>query len=128
MEPRGPANERVNVKQFNQTRRRPRGGPHAHPGAQAHKKEPRPQPGLRVVLCCVGESLGLANVDAVLDALGELDGAGREGEQGVVLADAHVVTGVDVGAALADENLAGLHELTAVALGAEALSLGIAAF
>mgnify|MGYP000199439213 CR=1 FL=1 len=63
----------------------------------------------------------------VLLALGELDGAGLEGEQGVVLADTDVLTRVDVGAALTDENLAGLHGLAAIALGAETLSVGIAA-
>ena len=73
------------------------------------------------------ETLRLADVHAVLDALGELNGAGSEGEQGVVLADAHVVTGVDVRAALTDENLAGLHGLAAVALGAETLGVGITA-
>ena len=42
----------------------------------------------------------------MLDALSELDLTGLEGEQGVVLADADVLTGVDVGAALTDVDLA----------------------
>ena len=49
------------------------------------------------------------------------------GEQGIVLADTDVLTRVDVGAALTDENLAGLHGLATIALGAETLSVGIAA-
>src|SRR5579859_5037652 len=38
----------------------------------------------------------------------ELDLAAGEGEQGVVLAAAHVQAGVEVGAALADDDLAGV--------------------
>ena len=47
-------------------------------------------------------------------------------DRGVVLADADVLAGVDVGAALTDEDLAGLDVLAAEALGAEALRLRVA--
>lgn len=63
----------------------------------------------------------------MLSTTGELDLALGQSEQGVVLATTHVLTGVDVGAALTDENLAGLHELTVETLGAETLTAGVAA-
>lgn len=63
----------------------------------------------------------------MLSTTGELDLALGQSEQGVILATTHVLTGVDVGAALTDENLAGLHELTVETLGAEALTAGVAA-
>src|SRR5690606_41808960 len=50
-----------------------------------------------------------------------------EREQGVVLADADVVAGVVLGAALADDDVAGEHELAAVALHAEAFRFRVAA-
>ena len=43
------------------------------------------------------------------------------------LADAHVGAGMDVGAALADQNVAGQHELTVAPLHAQALGLGVTA-
>src|SRR5690606_21114544 len=55
----------------------------------------------------------------------ELDGARGEREQGVVAAAAHTVTGVDLGAALADEDLARADGLAAEALDAEALGVGV---
>src|SRR5438477_12779629 len=61
---------------------------------------------------------------AALDA--ELHGAGREGEQGVVPAAADVLAGVEVRAALPDEDLAGVHDLPAEPLDAEALRVGVA--
>src|ERR1700710_681346 len=57
----------------------------------------------------------------------ELDVAGDQGEQRVVAAAADVQAGVEVRAALADEDLAGVDELTTEALHAEALSVGVAA-
>ena len=51
----------------------------------------------------------------------------RGGEQGVVAADAHVHTGVNVRAALTDKNVAGLDELAVGALGAKALGLRVTA-
>ena len=51
---------------------------------------------------------------------------GLEREQRVVAATADAVTGVEVGAALADEDLAGLDDLAAEALHAEELRVGVA--
>ena len=56
----------------------------------------------------------------------ELDGAGCLGEQGVVAATADVDAGVEVGAALTDEDLAGLDDLAAEPLDAEPLGVGVA--
>src|SRR6266567_733967 len=58
-------------------------------------------------------------------APGELNRAADQREQRVVAADA--LAGVEVRAALADEDLARVHDLTAVTLDAEALGLGVAA-
>src|SRR5581483_4010242 len=57
----------------------------------------------------------------------ELDLAGGEGEERVVAADADVLTGVDAGAALADDDGAGVHLAAVEDLHAEPLGLGIAA-
>lgn len=57
----------------------------------------------------------------------EANCAAVSGEQGVVSALAHVHTGVDVGAALTHQDVAGLDELTVGTLGAKALGLGITA-
>lgn len=57
----------------------------------------------------------------------EAHNAVRLGEQGVVGADAHVLTGVDVGAALTDQDIAGQNVLSVGALGTKALGLGITA-
>src|SRR5262245_39414368 len=57
----------------------------------------------------------------------ELHGAGRQREQRVVAATADVRTGVEVGAALADDDLAGADDLAAVPLDAQALGVGVAA-
>src|SRR5665213_2494130 len=46
----------------------------------------------------------------------ELDGAFLEGEQRVISADADVEAGVELGAALADDDRAGGHELPAIRL------------
>ena len=55
-------------------------------------------------------------------ALGaELDVAADEGEQGVVTATPDTGAGVEVGATLTDDDLAGVHQLAAVTLHAEAL-------
>ena len=55
------------------------------------------------------------------------DLAVNQGEQGIVAALAHVLTGVNVGATLTNQNVAGQHELTVGALDAQTLGLGIAA-
>ena len=57
----------------------------------------------------------------------ELDGACLEGEQRVVAAAADAAARVEVGAALADDDLAGVDELAAVPLDAEPLGVGVAA-
>src|SRR5580700_1468786 len=48
-------------------------------------------------------------------------------EQRVVAAPAHTLAGVEVRAVLADDDLARVHQLAAVALDAEALGLGVTA-
>src|SRR5690606_38888961 len=58
---------------------------------------------------------------------GEGHRARLEGEEGVVLAPADVVAGVEVGAALTHDDHAGLDDLTAEALHTEALGVGVAA-
>src|SRR6478609_7970998 len=56
----------------------------------------------------------------------ELHGAGGGREQGVVAATPDIDAGVEVGAALADQDLAGLDDLTAEPLDAESLSIRVA--
>src|SRR5699024_3343013 len=51
----------------------------------------------------------------------ELHGAGSQSEEGVVSSTADVGSGVELGSALADEDLAGLDGLAAEALDAEVL-------
>mgnify|MGYP006883611496 CR=1 FL=1 len=58
-------------------------------------------------------------------ALAELDGAGGQGEQGVVATDANVLAGVELGAALADDDGACVHGAAAEDLDAQALGVGI---
>ena len=60
---------------------------------------------------------------AVLTLALELDGTVNQGEQGVILADAHVDTGMDVGASLANQNVAGQNGLTVGTLHAQTLGL-----
>jgi hypothetical protein len=48
-------------------------------------------------------------------------------EQGVILADTDVLTGMELGAALTDEDVARRDELAAIAFDAEAFRFGIAA-
>ena len=45
----------------------------------------------------------------------------HQSKQGIVAADAHVLTGMDMGAALTHQNVAGQNELTIGALEAETL-------
>ena len=65
--------------------------------------------------------------DAAAAAGAELDGARREREQRVVATAADDVAGVEVRATLTDEDLAGVDELAAETLDAEALSVGVTA-
>ena len=53
--------------------------------------------------------------------------AGSSGEQSVIVTAAHIVAGVEMSAALTDDDLAGLDELTAKTLNAQTLSIRIAA-
>jgi len=46
------------------------------------------------------------------------DTAALKGEEGIVIATAYVCTGVDFGAALADENITGQNKLTVCTFGA----------
>src|SRR4028118_288749 len=57
----------------------------------------------------------------------EGDRSRQQREQRVVAAAADTEAGVEVGAALAHDDLAGLDDLTAEALHAEALGVGVAA-
>src|SRR4051794_25557196 len=84
--------------------------------------EPRP-PHFPKCCCLLG---GRHDVDHLAAALlPELDSAGGDGEQGVVAAAAQVGAGVEVGAALADDDLARIHDLAAEALHAEALRVRV---
>src|SRR5690349_25127809 len=78
-----------------------------------------------------GTTSGVVTRDDVHDpaaaALAELDRTGREREQRVVATAADVEAGVEVGAALPDDDLAGADDLTAVPLDAQALGVGGAA-
>ena len=66
------------------------------------------------------------DVDDLAATLGaELDRTGREGEERVVAATADVGARVEVGATLTDEDLAREDNLTAEALHAEALCVGV---
>ena len=68
-----------------------------------------------------------ANLLAVGAHALELHLAVDEGEQGIIGAAAHVGAGMDLGAALLDQDVAGQHELTIGALDTQALGLGITA-
>mgnify|MGYP005605567777 CR=1 FL=1 len=62
---------------------------------------------------------------AILALALELDGTVNQSEQGVIAADADIDAGMDVGASLANQDVAGQNELTVSTLHAQALSLGI---
>ena len=64
---------------------------------------------------------------AILALTLELDGTVNQSKQGVILADTNVDTGMDVGASLANQDVAGQNELTISTLHAQALGLGITA-
>ena len=66
------------------------------------------------------------DVDRLAATLGaELDSTGLECEQGVVATASDVHTGVELGAALADQDLTGAHPLPAETLHTETLGVGI---
>ena len=64
---------------------------------------------------------------AVLALALELDGAVNQSEQGIILTNANVDTGMDMGASLANQNVASQNELTVSALYTQTLGLGITA-
>ena len=64
---------------------------------------------------------------AILTHTLELDSTVDQSEQGVVLADTNIGAGMDVGASLANQNVAGQNELTISTLAAQSLGLGITA-
>lgn len=64
---------------------------------------------------------------AILAQALETDNTVSLGKEGIVGADAHVLAGVNVRAALTHQDVAGLDELTVGTLGAKALGLGITA-
>ena len=71
----------------------------------------------------------LQSVDGALTAILahalELDGAVNQSKQGVVAADADIDAGMDVGASLANQDVASQNELTVSTLNAQTLCLGI---
>src|SRR5699024_1287384 len=67
------------------------------------------------------------NLLAILAQALELDGAVLQSEQGVVAALADVDAGMDVGAPLANQDVAGQNELTVGTLDAQTLGLGVTA-
>ena len=64
---------------------------------------------------------------AVLAQALETDNTVSLGKEGIVGADAHVLAGVNVRAALTHQDVAGQNKLTVSTLGAQALGLGITA-
>ncbi len=64
---------------------------------------------------------------AILSEMLEADGTVSKSEKGIVLALAYVGTRMDLGTALADEDVSGKNELTVSPLNAKAFGLGIAA-
>src|SRR5205823_12962396 len=72
-------------------------------------------------------SRGADDADGLASPLGtEFDGTGGRREQRVVATTTDVDAGVEVGAALADQDLAGLDDLATEPLDAEPLSVRIA--
>ena len=61
-----------------------------------------------------------------LIAAGVLDNAGDQSEQGVVLATADVLAGVEVGTTLTNKNLASIHGLASKTLATESLRMRVA--
>ena len=64
---------------------------------------------------------------AILALALELDGTVNQSKQGVILADTNIGAGMDVGASLANQNVAGQNELTVCTLCTQALSLRVTA-
>ena len=67
-----------------------------------------------------------SDMDLALGSVGELQDAFLQGEQSVVTTPADVVSGMDVGAALADDDVADADFFAGETLHAKALGFGIA--
>ena len=67
-----------------------------------------------------------ADMHATLHAASKLEGAVAQREQGVVLASADVLAGMELGAALTNDDVAGANMLTAEHLHAESLCVRVA--
>ena len=98
-------------------------------GSDVHTKlEKEPRTGAfgalskQLLLGSVNRSL-LTILTLALETQNAIDG----GEQGIIGADTDIHTGMDVSAALANQNVAGLDELTISALGTQALGVGVTA-
>src|SRR5690606_40858838 len=72
-----------------------------------------------------GDNAHVATTEGALDF--ELDHAVHFREQGVVLADANAVAGVELGTALTHDDVAGLDDLAAIQLHAKAFTFRVAA-
>jgi hypothetical protein len=83
-----------------------------------------PAPPVQILLLLCGCSSNDV-YDSTAAAGAEFDGAGLQCEQGVVAATANACTGVEVGATLADDDLACGNYLAAEALDAEVLGVGV---
>lgn len=69
--------------------------------------------------CLVGDDVGElghfeGSGEAADAAVGELHDAVDEGEEGVILAHGHVLSGADFAAALANQDVAGAHDFSGV--------------
>ena len=74
----------------------------------------------------MGGVRGTNDVDGLAAALdAELDGARRRREQRVITASTDIDSRVEVGATLANDDLAGLHDLATESLDAQPLRIGI---
>lgn len=82
---------------------------------------------LAKISVCWGSGLSDDVDDLAAATRTELNVAGGGGEQGVVITATHVIAGVEVGAALADDDLTGVDELTTETLHTEALRVGVTA-
>src|SRR3954466_10398515 len=87
--------------------------------------EPSPPQSPRPCRGFAGSVAGQDIDDAASTSGAELHVAGDQREQRVVAATAHAGAGVEVRAALADDDLAGVDELATVPLHAEALGVGV---
>src|SRR5690606_37101756 len=93
-------------------------------GPVMHEGRPRDRDALRRSFRWPGASLAGDDVDDLATTTGaERDGTGSQCEQGVVATATAARTRVEARAALADDDLAGADDLTAVALHAQTLGV-----